>query len=193
MARFSFLVSALLAVALAGTVLSAAILVGIVPTGPGGPASGTTPPPGSHAPAPSGVASPTAVPSTEPVVTPGPTVQPTPGGTYTVQPGDYLTKIATMFGVPWQLIAAANDIAGPDYKIVPGQVLIIPVPPQVTPGADSYVVQSNDTITSIAQHFGVSPTDLADYNNIANWDLIRAGDILYIPGPGWTPLPTPSG
>ncbi len=60
-------------------------------------------------------------------------------------------------------------------------------------GADLYFVQSGDTITGIAQQFGVDPTDLADFNNIADWNSIRVGDILYIPGPDWqTPLPLPS-
>jgi len=63
-------------------------------------------------------------------------------------------------------------------------------PPSVLPSLTSYVVQSGDTITGIANKVGVDPTDLADFNNIANWNSIRVGDILYIPGPGWTPLPT---
>ena len=51
----------------------------------------------------------------------------------------------------------------------------------------------NDTITGIAQQAGIDPTDLADFNNIADWNSIRVGDILYIPGSDWqTPLPLPS-
>ena len=60
-------------------------------------------------------------------------------------------------------------------------------------GADFYVVQSSDTITGIAQQAGIDPTDLADFNNIADWNSIRVGDILYIPGDDWqTPLPLPT-
>jgi len=55
-------------------------------------------------------------------------VQPTPvptnpgGGTYTVQPGDYLAKLAQQWGVSWQQIAALNNIYYP-YIIYVGQVL----------------------------------------------------------------------
>lgn len=45
--------------------------------------------------------------------------------TYTVKKGDSLYKIGKMYGVPWQEIAKANNIAAP-YTIYPGQVLIIP-------------------------------------------------------------------
>ncbi|HZW55319.1 MAG TPA: polysaccharide deacetylase family protein [Nitrososphaerales archaeon] len=49
------------------------------------------------------------------------------GGTtyYTAQPGDYLYKIGQRFGVPWQSIAQANNIA-PPYIIYVGEELLIP-------------------------------------------------------------------
>lgn len=64
-----------------------------------------------------------------------------PGGTYTVKPGDSLSKIATMFGVTVQAIASANNITNPNLINV-GRVLIIPgggtgsspVGPNPTPG-----------------------------------------------------------
>lgn len=182
-----------MAVALAATVLAGAVLIGLVPTGPG-TGSTRTPAPVS-APASGQVAQPTpteaisAAPSPTPTVTP---VLPSAGGTYVVQEGDTLTGIADQVGVPWQLIAQANDIQGPDYIIQLGEILTIPVAPSISPNPNAYVVKQNDTITSIAQQFNVSPTDLADYNNIANWNDIKVGQTLYIPGPGWTPLPTAS-
>ena len=189
----SFLVSTLLAFALAATVLAAALLVGLFPTGPGGVAVSTTPPP-RPAVSPTGAPS---TPSPEPPVVATPTAEPTgvPAGgtTYTVQPGDSLSVIGQRFGVAWQLIAQANGIAGPDYVIVPGQVLVIPEPAEPTAGAEFHVVEPGDTITGIALQDGVDATDLADFNNIADWNSIRVGDILYIPGPGWTPLPRSPG
>jgi len=188
----SFLVSTLLAFALAATVLAAALLVGLFPAGPGGVAVATRTPGASvvFTPVPSTATAP-------PTLAPTPTLVPTPvppgGSTYTVQPGDSLSLIGTQFNIPWQLIAEANSIAGPDYVIVPGQVLIIPAIPVPSDGSDFHVVQSGDTITAIAQQFDVDPTDLADFNNIADWNSIRVGDILYIPGPDWqTPLPEAS-
>jgi LysM repeat protein len=190
MGRIGLLVSTLLAFALAATVLSAALLVGLFPSGPG-VAVATTRPPSTGVPG-TPVATASPIVTLPPTATPGPTDIPPGGGTYTVQPGDSLSIIGLRFGIPWQLIAEANGIAGPDYVIVPGQILTIPPIPVPSEGADFYVVQSGDTITAIALQFNVDPTDLADFNNIADWNSIKVGDILYIPGPGWTPLPTPT-
>jgi LysM repeat protein len=192
MGRMSFLVSALLAAALAATVLAAALLVGLFPSG-GGVAVATTRPPSTSLPVSSLSATPSAAPTTPPpTATAAPTINPGEGGTYTVKPGDSLSIIGIQFGIPWQQIAEANGIAGPDYVITPGEVLIIPAIVLPTQGADFYVVQSGDTITAIALQFDVNPTDLADFNNIADWNSIKVGDILYIPGPGWTPRPEAS-
>ena len=188
--RMSVLVTALLALALTATVLGGVAYLGLLSL-PGGV------PTASNTPRPSFVVGPSVAPTATPVVTaaptPVPTPQPTPGGTYVVQPGDFLTAIAAKYGIPWQLIATANNIPGPDYKILVGQTLIIPTLPQPTDGSQVYVVQPGDNITKIATQFSIDPTDLADFNNLADWNSIHPGDILYIPGPGWTPLPTPSG
>jgi len=53
---------------------------------------------------------------------------------YTVQPGEYLSNIATRFGVNWTAIAQANNIYDPD-TVFAGQTLIIPNP---TYTGDSY-------------------------------------------------------
>lgn len=45
-----------------------------------------------------------------------------------------------------------------------------------------YIVQSGDTLNTIAYLFNVSPIDLADVNGIANPDQISIGDRLVIPG-----------
>ena len=190
MGRIGFLVSTLLAFALAATVLAAALLVGLFPTGPG--VAVTSPRPSVSFPAGTPLASATPPITAPPSAPPSPTPIP-PGGTYTVQPGDSLSIIGLRVGVPWQLIAEANGIAAPDYVIVPGQVLIIPAIPVPTEGTEFYVVESGDTITSIAEQFGITPTALADFNNIADWNSIQVGQILYIPSDeNATPLPLPS-
>jgi LysM repeat protein len=190
----SSIVNVLLAFALAAVVLAGALLVGFFPASPGDAANATPRPSVSF---PVVTFPPTSEPTAEPTldITPPPdaTIDPSVGGTYTVQPGDFLSGIGDRVGVPWQLIAEANDIQPPDYVIVPGQILIIPAVPVATAGAEFYIVQAGDTITGIAQQVGVDPTDLADFNNIADWNSIRVGDYLYIPGPDWqTPLPLPS-
>lgn len=88
--------------------------------------------------------------NTLPTATPGgptatprpPTATPAPGGgTYTVQPGDTLTRIAVRFGTTVQAIVQLNGIVNPNLIFV-GQVLKIPgggvvitptVPPTVGP------------------------------------------------------------
>jgi LysM repeat protein len=136
-------------------------------------------------------ATPTPAASATPV--PTASAQPTAGGTYTVQPGDFLSGIGVKFGIPWQLIATANNIEPPDYTIIPGQVLIIPVLPQPSDGSNTYVVLAGDNITKIAAKFGLDPTTLADFNNLVDWNSIHPGDILYIPTtPDATPRTVPS-
>ena len=187
----SFLVTTLVALAAVGTVLGAAFYFGFIAPG-GGVATASQPPRPSFSSVP---VQPTA--TAAPSATPAPTAVPStpafsPGGTYVVQPGDALSLIGQKFGIPWQLIAQANNILPPNYVITPGQTLIIPVLPQPSDGSSAYVVQAGDSITKIANKFSVAPTDLADFNNIADWNSIQIGQILYIPGPGWTPLPTES-
>lgn len=48
-------------------------------------------------------------------------------------------------------------------------------------GTKTYTVQSGDTLSEIAERFGVSLKDLADANDIADPDLIHAGEVLTIP------------
>jgi murein DD-endopeptidase MepM/ murein hydrolase activator NlpD len=45
-----------------------------------------------------------------------------------------------------------------------------------------YVIESGDTLQSIADQFGISLTDLINYNNIANPDFVSVGTSLIIPG-----------
>lgn len=55
---------------------------------------------------------------------PNPAPQPT-GNTYTVKPGDFLSKIGQALGVNWKDIASLNGIHSP-YTIFAGQVLQLP-------------------------------------------------------------------
>jgi len=188
------LVGFLLALALVAVLGAFAFAFGVFPPQAGGPGVAATSSPGVQQTT-GPLASASAEPSIPATLEPSPSgpplftlPPPSPGGTYVVQPGDSLFTIAEHFGIPMQAIIDANNIENPDH-IEAGQVLIIPILVPATAGADSYIVQPGDTVTSIAVAFGVDATDLADFNNIANWDDIKVGDRLYIPGPGWTPRP----
>lgn len=144
-----------------------------------------------------------------------PTTPPsTPGGTviYTVQPGDYLAKIARQFNTTVSAIVAANNIPNPNL-IFPGQQLVIPTggttpppatsvpatpPPQATsvpvtppPGGQTiHVVQYGETLSSIARRYGTTTTAIAQANGIVNPNLIFVGQQLIIPTGGSVPQPT---
>jgi LysM repeat protein len=194
MFRLSFVTSVLLAFALTAALVGLGFYTGILPTPRGATAGSPSPRPSGFA-----VVSPTpSVATAEPTQAPTPEATPTVAGdTYVVQEGDFLSGIGEELGVPWQLIAEANGIQPPDYTIQVGQVLIIPDVGAIPSGSggldgDTYVVQAGDSVIGIAEALGVDPTDLADFNNLADWNSIQPGQVLYIPGPGWTPRPLES-
>jgi LysM repeat protein len=47
--------------------------------------------------------------------------------------------------------------------------------------SQTYSVQSGDTLSKIAKHFGVTGDAMVKANNIANPNLIKAGQVLKIP------------
>ncbi len=137
-------------------------------------------------------------------------------GTYTVQWGDTLTKIASQFSTTTQAILAANPGINANM-IYPGVVLKIPSgtapAPSATPAVGStptapgsalpapqpnpgtYTVQPGDWLYAIARKFGVSVQQLAAANPGFNPNFVFPGQVLNIPGamPGPVPNPSPSG
>lgn len=120
-------------------------------------------------------------------------VQPTPEapapatGTYTVVGGDTLSGIAAKFGTDYKTLAAINGIADPN-KIFPGQVLRLNGAGsngnQGTASSGSYTVVPGDTLSGIAQRYNTTYQNLAAINGIANPNLIKAGQVLKVPGAG---------
>jgi LysM repeat protein len=135
---------------------------------------------------------------------------PPAGGTtvYTVQPGDWLARIASRFGVSVQAIINANPGINPN-RIFVGQQIIIPgggggsqptAPPATPPpgtatpppsgGGQVYIVQRGDTLARIAARFGVSVQAIMSANGMTNPNLIFVGQRLTIPGSGGSqPVP----
>jgi murein DD-endopeptidase MepM/ murein hydrolase activator NlpD len=57
-----------------------------------------------------------------------------------------------------------------------------PVSSQDRPEEPVYIVQSGDTLTSIAIKFGISLNDLSEANSLTNLNALNVGDRLVIPG-----------
>jgi len=146
-------------------------------------------------------------PSTRTTTPPPPSTSP---GTYVVQPGDVLWRIALKFGVSASAIIAANNLTNPN-RIFVGQRLIIPVPgappaPTTSPPAATatppptatllpgniYIVQPGDVLWRIALKFGVSASAIIAANNLTNPNRILVGQRLVIPIPGSGAPPAPT-
>ncbi len=114
---------------------------------------------------------------------------------YTVQPGDWIFKIARDFNVDPQEIIDLNSLTNPGSLEV-GMVLKIPgqatSEPEVvdtpeagtgTPatGTTVHIVQPGEWIWQIARLYGVDAQEIIDLNNLTNPASISPGDELIIP------------
>ncbi len=101
-------------------------------------------------------------------------------GEYTVQRGDTLALIARRFGTSvWALQQANPAITNPNH-IWPGQRLVIPLGGEGTVPR-THRVQYGETLTAIAWRYGTTVWAIVVRNNLANPNLIYAGQVLVIP------------
>ena len=193
-------------------------------------AQGVTPIPVATTPVPSGAVITPGALTPGPTDTPGPSVTlvvpqpslvvplvtpatPTPGapsagaapGTYVVQWGDWMRKIAEKNGVSVEALIAANPGINPNM-IYPGQVLVIPGPGGSVPtpstggatpsapsgGPTTYTVQQGEWFYQVARKFGISVAQLQAANPGVNPNFLYPGQVLNIPG-GTAPVPLPAG
>ncbi|MFN3336023.1 MAG: LysM peptidoglycan-binding domain-containing protein [Thermomicrobium sp.] len=102
---------------------------------------------------------------------------------HVVQPGETLSGIAARYGVPVRELAKVNRIADPDV-IWAGSRLVIPEPERVS--ARIHRVQPGETLSAIAQRYGVSVAALVAANDLADPNRILVGQTLVIPEQGDT-------
>lgn len=111
-------------------------------------------------------------------------VKSTSPASYRVRSGDTVTQIAKRFGLSVSKIARLNNL-GPKSLIRVGQILRLtpaetPEKPEVTTTQESYRVRSGDTLTKIANRFGLTVSELTAINRISSSTIIYPGQVLRV-------------
>lgn len=97
--------------------------------------------------------------------------------TYHVVAGDTLSSIAQKFGVSTTSIAAASGISASQNALQINEKLTIPPVPGVV-----HVVQSGDTLESIALRYSADVSAITKANGLKNPFVLQIGQTLVIPG-----------
>ncbi len=113
---------------------------------------------------------------------------------HVVQRGENLYRIALRYGLTVDQIASVNGIVNTG-SITVGQRLIIPsvnVVPTATPTPQIHIVRAGESLSRIAQLYGMTLESLTLMNNISDPNSIYVGQVLQIiPNAGQNTAPTP--
>lgn len=104
--------------------------------------------------------------------------------THVVQPGDTLYGISEVYNVEAATIMSANNIVNGNQLRV-GQQLTIPgisVLEAAAARGRVHVIQSGESLISIANGYGVTPEEITEINGINDPNTIYVGQQLIIPG-----------
>jgi LysM repeat protein len=110
--------------------------------------------------------------------------------TYTVQPNDNLTSIATRFNTTVEALRQANNLVA-GVPLTVGQELRLPATGGALPFARTYTLTTGDTLRNVGERFGTTWQALAAFNNIANPNYVQAGTVINIPPAGYVPPVAP--
>jgi len=103
-----------------------------------------------------------------------------------VQAGQNLSQIARTYGTTVSALVAANNISNPNVVVI-GSSLSVPTPPTAStaPASSSVgstvVAQLGDSLWSIANKNGISPTALAQANGLTLSSTVLIGMKLKVP------------
>ena len=110
-------------------------------------------------------------------------------GEYTIQGGDTLLGIALRFGLDWQDIALANNMAE-DELLQIGRTIRLPIvggtggpaaAGTVVAGKQVHVVRPGETLWTIAARYSITWQEVAGVNGLGESDLLQIGDELKLP------------
>jgi LysM repeat protein len=113
---------------------------------------------------------------------------------YTVKPGETLSEIAERYGTSVQRLMELNNLRGPQ-DLWAGSRIQVPVTrttaaaapkPAVNKNATQHKVQSGETLSVIADRYGVSMQNLVALNGISDPNQVEVGRTLKLRG---TPKP----
>jgi LysM repeat protein/GH25 family lysozyme M1 (1,4-beta-N-acetylmuramidase) len=116
------------------------------------------------------------------------TVTTTTNVTYTVKSGDNLSTIAQRYGTTVSQLQSWNGIRNANLINV-GQVLkvgtkttttTVSTAPTTTTSNVTYTVKSGDNLSTIAQNYGTTVSQLQSWNGIKNANLISVGQVLKV-------------
>ena len=116
------------------------------------------------------------------------TAAPAQAGRYVVRWGDTLTWIARDHHVGLKRLARMNH-RNPYAVLVAGTVLHVPGAPTSGPARTRYTVQWGDTLSGIANRYGVGLRSLARANGLRIRGILISGTTLRVPGHARTHTP----
>jgi LysM repeat protein len=104
------------------------------------------------------------------------------GDTYTVQRGDYLSKIAKTCGISLSNLISYNPEITDINRVFPGQVIRLKSSGTIPVTGDTYTVVRGDYLSLIAQRFGTTVSELLSLNPaITNPSILYVGQVIKLP------------
>ncbi|MDR0621312.1 MAG: LysM peptidoglycan-binding domain-containing protein [Deltaproteobacteria bacterium] len=101
--------------------------------------------------------------------------------THTVKAGETVSTIAANYKVSQRQLRDLNELSGDTIKV--GQKLkigTVPAPKSTVTGGEDYKVVAGDTVSGIADRYGLTSEELRQINNLSGNDL-KIGQVLRVP------------